>query len=112
MYTEQRPWGSFTILDETNGYKTKRIIVKAGQRLSYQSHEKRDELWIIVGGIAKVTLDDIDREMSYGENVIIKKHQKHRIMNPGIEDLIFIEVQTGDYFGEEDIIRYQDDYSR
>lgn len=112
MYTEQRPWGSFTILDETNEYKTKRIIVKAGQRLSYQSHEKRNELWIIVGGIAKVTLDDLDREMSYGENVIIKKRQKHRIMNPGIEDLIFIEVQTGDYFGEDDIVRYQDDYAR
>lgn len=112
MYTEQRPWGSFSILDETEGYKTKRIVVKPGQRLSYQSHEKRDELWIIVGGIAKVTLDGIDQELGYGKNVIIKKLQKHRISNPGNKDLIFIEVQTGDYFGEDDIVRYQDDYAR
>jgi mannose-6-phosphate isomerase-like protein (cupin superfamily) len=112
MYTEQRPWGSFTILDETGDYKAKRIVVKAGQRLSYQSHEKRDELWIIVGGIAKITLDGLEHELGYGENIIIKKRQKHRILNPGNNDLIFIEVQTGDYFGEDDIVRYQDDYAR
>ena len=112
MYTEQRPWGSFTILEDTETYKTKRIIVKPKQRLSYQSHEKRDELWIIVEGEAKVTLDGVDHILSYGENIVILKQQKHRIENVGDTDVTFIEVQTGTYFGEDDIVRYDDDYKR
>lgn len=112
MYTEERPWGSFTILEDTPTYKSKRINVKPKQRLSYQSHEKRDELWIIVAGQAKVTLDGVDIILSYGENIVILKQQKHRIENIGDTDVIFIEVQTGTYFGENDIIRYDDDYKR
>ncbi|MDA3837778.1 MAG: phosphomannose isomerase type II C-terminal cupin domain [Candidatus Delongbacteria bacterium] len=112
MYTEERPWGSFTILEDTKTYKAKRIIVKPKQRLSYQSHEKRDELWIIVAGQAKVTLDGVDIILSYGENIVILKQQKHRIENVGDNDVIFIEVQTGTYFGEDDIVRYDDDYKR
>ena len=112
MYTEERPWGSFTILEDTETYKTKRIIVKAKQRLSYQSHEKRDELWIIVEGKAKVTLDGVDHILSYGENIVILKQQKHRIENIGDTDVTFIEIQTGTYFGEDDIVRYDDDYKR
>ncbi|NOR46136.1 MAG: cupin domain-containing protein [Candidatus Delongbacteria bacterium] len=112
MYTEERPWGTFTILEDTSKYKSKRIIVKPGQRLSYQSHEKRDELWIIVGGSAKVILDDVAHFLDYGENIVIEKKQKHRIENIGEENVVFIEVQTGTYFGEDDIIRYQDDYNR
>jgi mannose-6-phosphate isomerase len=112
MYTEERPWGSFTILEDTPNYKTKRIIVKPKQRLSYQSHEKRDELWIIVAGQAKITLDGVDIILSYGENIVILRQQKHRIENVGDTDVIFIEVQTGTYFGEDDIVRYDDDYKR
>ena len=112
MYTEERPWGSFTILEDTENYKTKRIIVKPQQRLSYQSHEKRDELWIIVEGKAKVTLDGVDHILSYGENIVILKQQKHRIENIGEGNVTFIEVQTGTYFGEDDIVRYDDDYKR
>ena len=112
MYSEERPWGSFTILEESDRYKVKRIDVKPGQRLSYQSHKKRDELWMIVEGIAVITLDGKETEKKYGEFVTIKKEQKHRIENRGGENVSFIEIQTGSYFGEDDIIRYQDDYSR
>lgn len=112
MYKEVRPWGSFTILEEGENYKLKRIEVRPGQRLSYQSHKKRDELWMIVQGTAIVTIDDNDIEIGYGSFVTIKKSQKHRIENRTEEKVIFIEIQTGDYFGEDDIIRYQDDYKR
>ncbi len=112
LYTETRPWGSFTILEETESYKTKRIDVNPGKRLSYQSHEKRDELWIIVAGSAKITLDDKDHFLKYGENIVIKTKQKHRIENVGDEICSFIEVQTGTYFGEDDIVRYEDDFKR
>lgn len=112
LYTEERPWGSFTILEETDTYKTKRIDVKQGKRLSYQSHEKRDELWIIVAGEAKITLDDTDHILKYGENIVIKATEKHRIENIGKELCSFIEIQTGSYFGEDDIVRYQDDFDR
>ncbi len=112
LYTENRPWGSFTILEETDTYKTKRIDVNPGKRLSYQSHERRDELWIIVAGKAKITLDDEDHFLKYGENIVIKTKQKHRIENVGNEICSFIEVQTGTYFGEDDIVRYEDDFER
>ncbi|MFO7810079.1 MAG: phosphomannose isomerase type II C-terminal cupin domain [Candidatus Delongbacteria bacterium] len=112
MYTEKRPWGSFTVLDESKKYKVKRIEVEPGQRLSYQSHEKRDELWMIVAGVAVVTIDDKETERSYGEYVRIDAKQKHRIENQSRDKVVFIEIQTGSYFGEEDIIRYLDDYKR
>ena len=112
MYTEKRPWGSFTILEENDNYKVKRIEVEPGQRLSYQSHKKRDELWMIVGGTALITLDDKEIEKNYGEFITIKKEQKHRIENRENKKVVFIEIQTGDYFGEDDITRYQDDYNR
>lgn len=110
--TASRPWGSYTILHDTDYYKTKRIDVKPGKRLSLQSHKKRDELWMIVAGKAKVTLDEQELLLSYGEKVEIKREQKHRVENVGTEMLTFIEIQTGDYFGEDDIIRYQDDFGR
>ena len=111
-YTEQRPWGSFTILEEKENSKTKRIDVLPAKRLSLQSHEKRDELWIIVKGNAKVTLGNKEITLNYGENVVILRGQKHRIENIGNETMSFIEVQTGDYFGEDDIVRYEDDFKR
>lgn len=107
-----RPWGSFTILEDLECYKSKRISVLPGKRLSLQSHEKRDELWQIIKGQALVTIDDQEHTLSYGEKAVIKRGQKHRVENCGEDLLEFIEIQTGDYFGEDDITRYQDDFGR
>lgn len=112
MYSEQRPWGEFTILEECKLYKVKRIVVKSGERLSYQYHYKREENWIVVQGKALVILNDEPIELEVGQNIFIPTRAKHRISNPGHEDLVFIEVQTGSYFGEDDIVRLQDDYKR
>ena len=110
--TVSKPWGKYTVISESEIYKSKRIEVKQGKRLSLQSHKFRDELWTIVGGKAKVTLDDKEINLNYNDHVFIKKCQKHRIENCGQELLVFIEIQTGTYFGEDDIVRYQDDYGR
>ncbi|MBY0548772.1 MAG: phosphomannose isomerase type II C-terminal cupin domain [Candidatus Obscuribacterales bacterium] len=107
-----RPWGSFFILDETNGTKVKRLLVNPGQRLSLQSHKHRDEHWVVVRGIATVTLDDQIRECGYGEHVFVKRGTRHRIACTSSEPVEIIEVQTGDSFEEEDITRYSDDYGR
>jgi predicted GH43/DUF377 family glycosyl hydrolase/mannose-6-phosphate isomerase-like protein (cupin superfamily) len=107
-----RPWGRYDILDDTATYKAKRIAVEPGQRLSYQRHAKRAELWVVVGGAGTVTLDDVDRPVRYGDVVQIARGQKHRLRNTGAEPLTFIEVQTGAYFGEDDIERLSDDYGR
>lgn len=109
---EKRPWGGFEILCNEAFYKVKKIYVNPGQRLSYQSHESREENWVVVEGTALVTLDDKDIELKKGDQIHIKRKQKHRIKNVGHNDLVFVEVQTGDYFGEDDITRYQDDYQR
>ena len=110
--TTQRPWGSYTIIEDTDAYKLKRIEVKPGLRLSLQSHQKRDEIWTIVAGSGIVELDETDIAVQYGTTISITREQKHRVKNTGTEMLVFIEVQTGDYFGEDDIIRYEDDYGR
>lgn len=111
-YTETRPWGSFTILEETATYKVKRIVVKPGQRLSYQYHERRSENWTIVQGDAKVTLDENHLILTVGQSVHIPLRSRHRVENLTDSDLVFIEVQTGTYFGEDDIVRIEDDYKR
>ena len=115
-YIEHRPWGSFEHLLDTDYCKVKRIIVKPGQRLSYQYHYKRDECWVIVQGKATVTLDDKDFEYEsdneLGNIVNIPVGTKHRVRNDEEIDLIFIETQTGTYFGEDDIVRLEDDYGR
>lgn len=110
--TESRPWGAYTILLETESYKVKRIVVKPGERLSYQYHFKREENWTVVIGEANVTLNDKELIVKTGENIFIPLQAKHRIANKGKEDLVFIEVQTGTYFGEDDIVRIEDDYNR
>lgn len=111
--TEQRPWGSFTILDESEHFKVKRIEVLFGQRLSYQRHSKRSEHWYVVEGEALVTLDGKEINLKAGEHVNIPIEAAHRVKNPSVhEKLVFIEVQTGSYFGEDDIVRLEDDYSR
>jgi mannose-6-phosphate isomerase len=109
---DERPWGSFTVLDEGEGYKVKRIEVLPGKRLSYQKHARRAEHWFIAQGVAKVTLDDREIILNAGENVDIPVGAAHRIENPGGEKVIFIEVQRGDYLGEDDIVRLQDDFGR
>lgn len=107
-----RPWGSFTILEEQASYKVKRIEVLPGKRLSYQRHEKRGEHWMVVRGQAVVTLEGKAIPLSTGQSVDIPQKAAHRIFNPGKESLVFIEIQTGEYFGEDDIIRIEDDFGR
>lgn len=110
---DTRPWGTWEILHEAPYCKVKKITVKPQQRLSYQSHKKREEHWTIVQGRALVTLDDETTECSTGQHIHIPREAKHRIENPDESTpLIFIEVQTGTYFGEDDIIRFEDDYGR
>jgi len=109
---DQRPWGSFTVLDESEQFKVKRIEVKPGSRLSYQKHAHREEHWYVVSGTARVTLDGKDIDLKAGEAVDIPVGTAHRVRNPGEELLVFVEVQRGDYFGEDDIVRLEDDYGR
>ncbi|MBX3300406.1 MAG: phosphomannose isomerase type II C-terminal cupin domain [Acidobacteria bacterium] len=112
-YTENRPWGRFIILDESDAFKVKRIEVSPGKRLSYQRHTKRSEHWYVVAGTAKVTLDGTDRIVNALETVEIPAGAAHRVENPSETDLlVFIEVQTGSYFGEDDIERLSDDFGR
>ena len=110
---DQRPWGSFTILDEGEGYKVKRIEVLPGKRLSYQRHSRRSEHWFVVKGTAKVTLNGEESLVKTGYAVDIPVQTAHRVENPDISVLlVFIETQTGDYFGEDDIVRLEDDFGR
>ena len=109
---EERPWGSFFVLHDEPTYKLKRIEVDPGGRLSYQYHHKRSEARTIVEGNGVITLDGKDKEYSQGETVLIPQGVKHRIENKGSEKVVFIEVQTGSYFGEDDIVRIEDDYNR
>jgi mannose-6-phosphate isomerase len=112
MLYDERPWGNFTVLDEGQNYKVKRIEVLPQQRLSYQKHEKRSEHWMVVAGTAKVTLDGRDVQVATGETIDIPVRAAHRIENVGEDKLIFIEVQRGHYLGEDDIQRLEDDYGR
>lgn len=110
---DQRPWGAFYVLDEAEGYKVKRIEVLPKKRLSYQKHSRRAEHWFVVSGIAKVTLNGEEILVKKGESVDIPLQAAHRVENPDDnETLVFIEVQQGDYLGEDDIERLQDDFGR
>ena len=110
---DRRPWGSFTVLDEGDGFKVKRIEVLPGKRLSYQRHSRRAEHWFVVRGTAKVTLNGDDFLVGAGEAIDIGVETAHRVENPDtVSTLIFIETQTGDYFGEDDIVRLEDDFGR
>ncbi|MGB5595930.1 MAG: phosphomannose isomerase type II C-terminal cupin domain [Crocosphaera sp.] len=110
--TEMRPWGSFTTLEEGPGYKIKRIEVNPGHRLSLQMHHHRSEHWIVVSGTAKVTCGDQEKILGANQSTYVPQCTSHRLENPGVIKLILIEVQNGEYLGEDDIIRFQDDYSR
>jgi mannose-6-phosphate isomerase len=109
---DRRPWGTFTVLDEGDGFKVKRIEVLPGKRLSYQKHARRAEHWFVVQGKAKVTLDDREIVVMTGCAIDINVGAAHRVENPGTEVLVFIEVQRGEYLGEDDIVRLQDDFGR
>tara|TARA_R110002020_G_scaffold103223_1_gene241667 strand:- start:108 stop:455 length:348 start_codon:yes stop_codon:yes gene_type:complete len=111
-YIEERPWGKFEILVDSDDCKVKRITVYPGGRLSYQYHYKRSEVWTVVLGVATMTLDDKISDYIYGETILIPQGTKHRVENKGLDDLVFIEVQHGSYFGEDDIVRIEDDYNR
>lgn len=109
---EDRPWGRFEILRDTERFKSKVITVDPKQQLSYQSHAQREEHWIITRGSGEVVLNDVVVPVQAGAHIHIPLGAKHRIRNVGTEVLEFVEVQLGTYFGEDDIIRYQDDYKR
>lgn len=111
-YREDRPWGTFIVLDDLPHTKVKRLVVNPGQRLSLQSHKLRDEHWVVVRGTARVTLDEETRDYTYGDHVFVKRGVKHRIACGGDEPVEVIEVQIGEAFPEEDIVRYSDDYNR
>jgi len=109
---EQRPWGTYEVIREDSNSKVKQIIVEPNKRLSYQTHEKRSEYWVIVSGTGTVTLDGITSLAIGGDAFIIEQGIAHRIENTGTEELVFIEVQLGIYFGEDDIVRIEDDFGR
>lgn len=109
---DERPWGNYTVLDDTPKFKVKRIEVLPNKRLSYQKHFKRAEHWFVVSGVATVTLDGKEYEVKTGEGIDIPLETAHRVANRGTETLVFIEVQQGTYFGEDDIVRLEDDYGR
>ncbi|MHB1710212.1 MAG: phosphomannose isomerase type II C-terminal cupin domain [Acidimicrobiales bacterium] len=110
--TDHRPWGSYTVLDDARAHKVKRIEVLPGKRLSYQRHARRSEHWFIVSGTALVTLDGEQTEIAAGGSVDIPVGTDHRIENRTAGNLVFVEVQHGEYFGEDDIVRLDDDYGR
>ena len=107
-----RPWGRYLVIDDSPTHKVKQIWVTPGARLSYQRHEKRAEHWFVVSGSGQLTLDGTVSELTPGSSVDIAIGQLHRIANTGTEELLFIEVQTGTYFGEDDIVRVEDDFGR
>ncbi len=108
----ERPWGRYVVLADEADHKVKRIIVKPGRRLSYQRHAHRAEHWLIVRGSALVVLDGKELHPAPGEAVDVPIGALHRIENVGDDDVVFVEVQLGDYFGEDDIVRVEDDFGR
>ena len=110
---DHRPWGKYEVMYSSPFVKVKKITVKPQGILSYQYHDQRTEDWIITRGSAKIVLDDEEVWRTEGERIRIKVGQKHRVSNPSFDNVLeFIEVQTGTYFGEDDIVRIEDDYGR
>ena len=109
----ERPWGNYTVLsDDAPDHKVKRIVVHPGKRLSYQRHHQRAEHWFIVAGTATVTLDGRQIVLHPGDSIDIPLEGAHRVGNEGDTDVVLIEVQHGTYFGEDDIVRLEDDFGR
>lgn len=110
--TVSRPWGTYTVLEEGPRFKIKRIVVKPGAALSLQMHHHRSEHWVVVQGMARVVNGGEPRLVSANESTFIPAGHKHRLENPGVIDLVMIEVQSGEYLGEDDIVRFEDQYGR
>ncbi|MEO1201214.1 MAG: phosphomannose isomerase type II C-terminal cupin domain [Pseudomonadota bacterium] len=110
--SDERPWGRWTVLSSRDGYVVKEIEVKPGEVLSLQSHEHRAEHWIVVEGIAEVTINENVFERRANETAFIPIGARHRIANPGDTPMRFVEVQTGEILSEDDIKRYEDRYGR
>jgi mannose-6-phosphate isomerase len=110
---DERPWGNYTVLSDEDDHKVKRLVVRPGKRLSYQTHSRRAEHWYVVSGTATVTIDGREITVGPGQAVDIDLGAAHRVANEDDDDdLVFIEVQIGDYFGEDDIVRLEDDFGR
>ena len=112
LESEERPWGSWHVIDVNHGYKIKRIHVKPGCRLSYQTHEHRSEHWVVIFGTATCVVNGKAVVARQGETVSIEVGDAHRIANEQDEPLVIIEIQRGSYTGEDDIVRLADDYGR
>ena len=110
--SEQRPWGSWHVIDVAEGYKIKRIHVHPGARLSLQTHTHRSEHWTVIQGVATATVDGEVTRVHAGQSIDVPLGARHRLGNDGDEDLVVVEVQLGGYLGEDDICRLQDDYGR
>ncbi|MEX5611945.1 mannose-1-phosphate guanylyltransferase/mannose-6-phosphate isomerase [Pseudomonas protegens] len=110
--TVTRPWGTYTVLEEGPRFKIKRIMVKPNASLSLQMHHHRSEHWIVVSGMARVTNGEDEFLLNTNESTFIKPGRTHRLVNPGVIDLVMIEVQSGEYLGEDDIVRFNDIYGR
>jgi mannose-1-phosphate guanylyltransferase / mannose-6-phosphate isomerase len=110
--TAVRPWGTYTVLGEGQGFKIKRVVVKPGHSLSLQMHHHRSEHWVVVSGTANITVGDSTTLMTQNQSTYISIGTTHRLENPGITDLVLIEVQCGSYLGEDDIVRFSDSYGR
>lgn len=108
----EKPWGSYRVIDSGGGFQVKRLELRPGSRISYQTHQRRSEHWFIVQGVGVVTVDGVERHVAAGQSVDVAIGTAHRIANVGENLLQFIEVQLGDYFGEDDIDRLDDDYGR
>jgi mannose-6-phosphate isomerase-like protein (cupin superfamily) len=109
---ESRPWGYYIVPGEQADFKVKKTVVRPGLRLSLQRHQYRREHWYIVQGRALVTLGERTFELAVGRSIDIPRESLHRIENIGGDDVVFIEIQTGDYFGEDAIVRLEDDFGR
>jgi mannose-6-phosphate isomerase-like protein (cupin superfamily) len=109
---EQRPWGFYKVLADEDTYKSKKIVLYPGKRLSLQRHQHRNEHWFVLNGQAMLTVDDNEITLAAGQSVDIRRKAFHRVENTGSDNLVFIEVQTGEYFGEDDIERLEDDFGR
>ena len=110
--TVHRPWGSYTVLEEGERFKIKRIVVKPGASLSLQMHHHRSEHWVVIAGMARVVNGEREIFVRTDESTYIPAGTAHRLANPGKIDCVMIEVQTGDYVGEDDIVRLEDNYGR
>jgi mannose-6-phosphate isomerase len=109
---DDRPWGFYEVIDEGPDFLVKRICVRAGHRISYQRHAGRSEHWFVVSGRGAVLLDGVEHKLGAGDTLDIPVGAAHRVGSVGFDDLVFIEIQTGDYLDEDDIERLTDDYGR